>query len=374
MELYLMKTKPLMQTNSETIPDLLLRPAIIATPDKLQKASPGDKFADLWALITRGESVLLTGTYGFAMSFYSWLKKRILTDYPVHNYEQARIYREIWHTYSQRVLVGVKDHKVELSKSVENPWLKLFYPDNANFLITWPDYLGLNGARQWYEKGIQYPMLAHRIHPFYGTYFPTRNEHLLLFDKWLKTTTKPEKALDIGTGCGVISFILHAHGVRNIHATDINPNAIFSLNQELEKLGEPYKQSIYPIQKSFFGGFKASVNDLVVFNPPWIPGKAEKSMDQACYFDGGFFDAFFRQADTQCETGAQIVLLFSDYAVVSRQTDTHPLTTAISSHSHIIDLIDHISEPVKQKPAKKKSWLDDIRSREHIELFVLRKK
>lgn len=363
-----------MLTNSNPIPKNLSRPLVKDSPQHMRSAIPGEKFADLWSAIVRGDKILLTGTYGFAMSFYAWLKKRIASEYPVHNYKQARLYREAWYQYNQHVFIGVKNHKVELDKSVQNPWFEIFYPDKDHFLITFSDYLGLNGAWQWHVKGIQYPMLKHKIHPFYGAYFPTRHEHLSLFDQWLSEQTKPKRLLDIGTGCGVLSFIAYAQGIANVHATDINPNAIHSLHGDLNRLGEAYRQSIRAEENSFFGSFEGTSNDLVVFNPPWLPGKVEKTLDEACYFQQGFFDSFFKALDASCNKGTTIALLFSDYALASGQTSEHPISSAIETHDHMVDMLDHISRPVRQSPAKGKGWLDNIRNKENVELYVLRKK
>ena len=64
------------------------------------------------------------------------------------------------------------------------------------------------------------------INPYYGAYFPTRFDHLKLFDKWLKKYTgSKEKAIEIGVGSGILSYQLIKNGFSDIYASDTNKNA-----------------------------------------------------------------------------------------------------------------------------------------------------
>jgi methylase of polypeptide subunit release factors len=58
-----------------------------------------------------------------------------------------------------------------------------------------------------------------------------------MFDKWLgRNRGMFSSATDIGTGCGILSFLMAKHGIEKIHATDINPNAVYSTRKEIERL------------------------------------------------------------------------------------------------------------------------------------------
>ena len=92
-------------------------------------------------------------------------------------------------------------------------WLEKLYPASGDFLLTFPQIQGLNSAWQWYTNGIVIPVLRNKIHPYYGVYFPTRFEHLVLFDNWLKRYNGLKKtAIDIGIGSGILSLMLVKHG------------------------------------------------------------------------------------------------------------------------------------------------------------------
>ncbi|MEP1488725.1 MAG: hypothetical protein ABJK28_09885 [Algibacter sp.] len=92
-------------------------------------------------------------------------------------------------------------------------WLEKLYPEITDFLLPFPHVQGLNSAWQWYQNGISIPVLRNKIHPYYGTYFPTRFDHLILFDNWLNRYNGPKKsAIEVGIGSGVLSFQMIKHG------------------------------------------------------------------------------------------------------------------------------------------------------------------
>ncbi len=260
-----------------------------------------------------------------------------------------------------------------LKGAPKNPWIKELYPKTPDFFITFSDFLGLNGAWQWYLKGKSYQVLKHLIHPFYGVYFPTRESHLTLFDRWLAKQPLIAKAADIGTGSGILSFIMHKHGVKQIHATDINPNAIFSLQEDLKRLHITSGQIIFPEQADMLGSFNPEKGDLVVCNPPWIPGKPLTALDHGSYYEEGFFHRLFDTLQAKCPGGVLIAILFSDFAQVAGISKSHPIEDSLQIHHKAFKLQVYDRAPVQDKPSKRKTWIQEIRSKEHVELFVLEK-
>lgn len=357
----------------EPLPHDLHRPPIHPATAEVVELTPETPFAHAFRQLSQGAALCLTGSYGSAMAFYSWMKKRIGARHPIHDYASSRRHRDAWYACSARALIRISHHEPTLAKAPRNPWLRAFFPDLPEFFISFADFLGLNGAWQWYRKGVRYPVLPHPIHPFYGTYFPTRHDHLLLFDRWLEDTGTGhhERAMDMGTGSGVLAFIMHARGVPHIHATDINPNAIYSVRQDLKRLGSKAEEGIIPEEGDLLGGFQPGPRDLVVFNPPWIPGEPEKPMDEACYYRPGFFEVFFRRMARQCPSGTTLALLFSDFAVAAGLLEEHPVLDALESQGAAFTLTDHLREPVRQAPARVNAWLSEVRRREQVELLVL---
>ena len=347
-----------------------VKPEIYPDDNDLPVFRGGMNYRHVLKKLDSGPGIKVQGSYATAMAFYSWLKKRITSKHPVYNYITSRITREIINKKTSKIFVKISHHKPEPEKAPEIPWLKIFYPGNPDFLISLPDMLGLNGAWQWYEKGIKYPVLEHRLHPYYGVYFPTRTEHLILFDQWLeKNKGRFTNAADIGTGCGILSFIMARHGMKRVYATDINPNAVYSTSKEIERFR--LSKCINIEQASFFGSVRDDL-DLAVFNPPWIPGKCNSITDMGVYYEEGFFEKFFTEAAARLAPGTILIVLFSSFAIEAGITDHNPVEKAVNHDKFILE--DKITRSVTEKAkAKSKNWLNELRSKEKIELWIFKR-
>ncbi|MFA5648185.1 MAG: methyltransferase [Bacteroidales bacterium] len=318
--------------------------------------------------LRRGESYFFEGTYGTAMAFYSWLKKQINQICPITDYQSSRANRNLLRKLNQQVLVRVVNAQVDLTNAPSIPWLAEFYPNLTEFYLPFSDILGINGAWQWYSNGVSFPNLQHKVHPYYGAYFPTRTEHLQLFDEWLQRSKPFSNAMDLGTGCGVLSFYMLKHGIGNVLATDINPNALRSVELDLQRQGN--SQQVRLLQTDLFRNVDASKLDLVVFNPPWIPDKVNGNIDLAMYYDDDFFERFFRSASDALPKGCKLVILFSTFAKAAGLNVEHPIAREISTNNRFT-LVNHIQIPITQKPSNRKGWLSDIRMNEQVELWEL---
>jgi hypothetical protein len=352
-----------------SLPKNLLKPEIFPVSINPYDVNPGVPFRKIYSFLKQGKTVCLTGTYGFALGFYSWLKKQNQINFPVKDYQTSRANREALRLLNKNLFIGVRQHFANLEKAPDNPWLKILYPQQDEFLIRFSDFLGMNGAWQWYHKGIQFPALDEKVHPFYGVYFPTRHEHLLLFDIWLEKNTGFTKALDIGTGCGVLTLMMLKHGIPFVHATDVNPNAVYSTNCEV--LRRNLQEKMMVEQASLTGSFIAGNNDLIVFNPPWIPAQTETEMDSATYYEPGFFEAVFDQLYASSVTGSALAMLFSNFARVAGINNVHPIEEEIQNKSRFL-LMEKLEAPMMQAPSSRKSWLSKIRQKEKVELWVMR--
>lgn len=318
----------------------------------------------------RGKTYCAEGTYGTAMAFYSWLKKQVNLLYPITSYESSRVNRDRLRELSRRFLVRIVIHQIDLEKSPPVPWLREFYPYLQDFYLPFTDVLGINGAYQWYVNGMQFIGLQHKVHPYYGAYFPTRTEHLQLFDSWLQHSKPVINAIDLGTGCGVLTYYMLKHGVQDIVATDINPNAIHSVGEELARLNMHGKVRL--INTDLLEGVSCENIDLLVFNPPWIPDNATGSLDLAMYYHNDLFERFFSSAYEVLPLSCKLVILFSTFAQAAGLKVDHPIRHELNNQKRF-RLVNHIQSPVNQKPSHKKSWLAEIRNAETIELWELKR-
>lgn len=96
-------------------------------------------------------------------------------------------------------------------------------------------------------------------------------------------------------------------------------------------------------------------------------------MDTAFYFEDRFFEDFFSEMDRACMPGTTIALIFSDFSIAAGIATEHPVEHALQNHQKHFSLLSRIQKPVTQKASPKKSWIQQVRNKETVELFVIRK-
>ena len=272
-----------------------------------------------------GKYVLVEGVYSNGMQVLAELKRSLLLKHNDKSFQGQRAYRSAFREASHRLLLKVKDNKLSVRKSPDIGWLELLYPDVSEFYISFPQVQGLNSSWQWYKKGIEVKALDLTLHPYYGTYFPTRFDHLKLFDKWLKRYDGARtNAIDMGVGSGVLSFQLIQNGFENIFACDTNKNAIIGVSKEVQRLG--FEDKITLKSSDLFENCDVKA-DVIVFNPPWLLAKhdLEEGIDKAIYYEEDLFPRFFEQAQKHLAPDGKIVLIFSNLAQVVDEESTHPI-------------------------------------------------
>jgi len=224
----------------------------------------------------------------------------------------------------------------------------------------------LHGAWNRYQDGVRLAVLGHRIHPFYGTYAPTRVSHLELFGTWLSQYQGPRvRAIDVGTGCGVLALMLCRAGFERVLATDNNPNAIESVARELRRLA-----SAPPIDllHGDLLGEDTTPADLIVFNPPWIRGEIEGLLDSALYFNDGLFERFFEQACARLTPTGRVVLVFSNILELVQPDVPHPILAELERGR--LRLVQKLHRKVKPSPTETG---ERRRTRERVEVWELAK-
>ena len=315
-----------------------------------------------------GKYVLVEEFYSNGLQVLNELKRNLLLKHKDKSFQGQRDYRTAFRKASHRLLVKVKENKLQVKKSPDFGWLELLYPDVSEFYISFPEVQGMNSSWQWYEKGIEVKTLDLRLHPYYGTYFPTRFDHLKLFDKWLKKYDGSKtNAIDIGVGSGVLSFQLIQNGFENIYASDTNKNAIIGVNEEIKRL--EYEKQITLSHEDLFENCDIKA-DVIVFNPPWLLAKhkLEEGIDKAMYYEADLFDRFFEQAQNHLTPDGKIVLIFSNLAEVVDKNSTHPIIEELQKNNRYRKEL-HLKRDVRASSRRTKRR--DSRDNEKVELWVL---
>ena len=95
----------------------------------------------------------------------------------------------------------IRNHKVGVPGAPYIGFLAELYPEAPDFALPMVALLDLHKAWQHYHNGTTLAVLGRRLHPFYGTYAPTRVSHLELFGTWLSQYGGGRvEAVDVGTG------------------------------------------------------------------------------------------------------------------------------------------------------------------------------
>jgi methylase of polypeptide subunit release factors len=186
-----------------------------------------------------------------------------------------------------------------------------------------------------------------------------------LFATWLSQYKGPRaRAIDVGTGCGVLALLLCRAGFERVLATDCNPNAIESVTRELRRL--PSAPPIVPHHGDLLGDDPRPA-DLIVFNPPWMRGAVEGPLDRALYYEEGLFERFFAQASTRLTPSGRIVLVFSSLGQLVQPDVPHPIQAELERGR--FRQVQKLRRKVK--PAPSRTGGPTRRTRERVEVWEL---
>lgn len=315
-----------------------------------------------------GKPLLITAFYSNGLLLLRELQMHLKRKLSNKSFQEQRKYRSEYRKLSNLILIEIVDHKLTVKKSPSIGWLEKLYPETSNFLLTFPQVQGLNSSWQWYQNGISIPVLRNKVHPYYGTYFPTRFEHLVLFDNWLKRYEGPKKsAIDVGIGSGILSFQMIKYGFQKVFGTDTNPNAIVGLR---EFMGETKLSRKIELDFGHLFGKWEKQTELIVFNPPWLPESRDQDRnDEAIYYNENLFPDFFVGAKKRLLPDGKLVIIFSNLAQITNVTKDHPIEKELAEGGRF-QLEKCYKKTVKDASDKTKRdqyW----RSSEEVELWVL---
>lgn len=192
-------------------------------------------------------------------------------------------------------------------------------------LISLTELQGVISAWQWHQRGVPVPALGALIHPRYGVFSPTRSEYVDLVARAPLPTSGAGtqaggtgtpadgaglRAMDIGTGTGVLAAVLARRGIPHVTATDLNPRAVACARENIERLGLTKQVTVQ--QADLFPEGRA---DLVVCNPPWLPGDPSSALELGIYdAESGMLSGFLAQLPDHLTPAGEGWLVLSDLA------------------------------------------------------------
>ena len=300
------------------------KPTPISPGEELIRFDSNTDVRETLYAMKEGKSVLITEFYSNGMLLLKELQKHLKIRLQNKTIKEQHAFRAEYHRLSNLILLKIINHEVVVDKAPKIGWFDKLYPDNKDFLLTFSQVQALNSSWQKYKNGVKVPVLRNKVHPYYGTYFPNRFDHLVMFDNWLKRYQGPKKsAIDVGTGSGVLAIQMVQHGFQKVFGTDNNPNAIVGLT---EFMGETkLSRKIELDHGNLFGKWKKE-SELIVFNPPWLPSlSTEENFDEAVYYNKNLFPKFFAEADNRLTDDGKLLILFSNSAEIKNLTKENPI-------------------------------------------------
>jgi tRNA1(Val) A37 N6-methylase TrmN6 len=349
----------------------ILKPTPIVPIEKLiHFDSTSDAKTTIYAM-KKGRAVLITEFYSNGMSLLKELQKHLKNRLPNKTLKEQREFRAEYLKLSNLILLEITDQKLVVDKAPNIGWLEKLYADHNHFLLTFSQVQGLNSAWQWYTNGISVPVLRNKIHPYYGSYLPTRFDQLILFDNWLKRYKGPKKsAIDVGIGSGVLSFQMIEHGFQKVFGTDTNPNAIVGLK---EFMGDTKLSRKIELDHGHLFGKWEKETELIVFNPPWLPAISNsENADEAIYYNKNLFPKFFTEANNRLSKAGKLVILFSNLGQITKVSKEHPIEKELAKGVRF-KLEKCLKRSVKAT-AEKTKRKEQVSNLEEVELWVLVKK
>lgn len=268
--------------------------------------------------VRKGEFLKYTGTFQNAKQLLSAMSRRLPAVPPsktsLDAFRAERRARQLEHQTLSRLVVGLDaEYRLLLQRAPDvslickQVWGKA---ESALTVVPLKTLLGMQGASEWRRKGLVVPGLEGKLTPHYGVYLPTRTEYVEL------VRTLPDVAgrsvFELGTGTGILSFILLQRGARSVTATDIDPRAVICARENSQQLALADRFTV--IESATWPEGTA---ELIICNPPWLPEPPKNRIDRAVFDENNqFLLAFLEGLESHLAPGGRGVLVLSNLAVL----------------------------------------------------------
>ena len=235
-------------------------------------------------------------------------------------------------------------------------------------LVSLRELLGLVGAHEWRDKGIEVPAAGGSIHPHYGVFAPVRREYVDLVAQapLPAAIAMTSTAFDIGTGTGVLAAVLARRGIARVIATDRDPRALACARANIARLG--LRDRVEVVDADLFPEGRAA---LVVCNPPWVPARPSSPLEHGIYDpDSRMLRGFLAGLAAHLAPGGEGWLILSDLAEHLGLRTRAELTSAIEAASlRVVGRTD--TRPVHPKASDAADPLHAARAAETTSLWRL---
>jgi len=226
------------------------------------------------------------------------------------------------------------------------------------------ELLGITNAHRQRLRGIAVAALGdRRIHPHFGVFAPTRQDYLELLTRVPIPAT--DLAFDIGTGTGVVAAMLVGAGASRVVATDNSGRAVACARDNMARLG--LREHVEVQHRDLFPPGRA---DLVVANPPWVPGSPHSDLERGVFDPAGqVLQRFVRGIGQHLRPDGEAWLVLSDLAeLLELRHPEHVATLIATAGLTVRDRIE-TAPSTRRRSGGRDDPLADLRSHEQIRLW-----
>jgi len=284
-------------------------------PKRIVLADDATRAAPAFHQAAEGTSLLYRGDYHNARQLLAAMARRVSP--PKRTGDLARdfqLYRQAKGREAQlagKLLIPLEpDFTIPLRRApdLRAVLAEAWEPLDGAQLVPLREVLGAVGAHEWREKGVDVPALGGRVHPHYGVFAPIRGEYVDLIAK--TPLQDVNVAFDIGTGTGVLALVLAKRGIAKVVATDSDPRALACARENATRFG--FADRIEVVEADLWPAGRA---DLIVCNPPWLPGRPTSRLERAIYDpDSAFLKRFIAELPAHLAPNGEGWLVLSDLA------------------------------------------------------------
>jgi methylase of polypeptide subunit release factors len=289
--------------------------------------------------------------------------------YRMQQAQRARILGMVLIEFDAKCAIALR-RAPDVAAACREAYLDAVLEVHEGFVAPLRELLGMVGAHEWRKNGVAIGALNARIHPHYGVFSPVRGEYIDLVAR----APLPEPchhALDVGTGTGVLAAVLARRGVDHVVATDNSPRALACATENIARL--QLGRSVTVVEADLFptGPAAPAAFDLLLCNPPWLPGKPGTMLEHAVYDpDSRMLRGFLAGAAARLQPSGQAWLVMSDLAELIGLRGRDQLATWIAEAGLVVVGKDD-TRPVHGRAQDRSDPLHDARRREVTSLWRL---
>ncbi len=117
--------------------------------------------------------------------------------------------------------------------------------------------------------------------------YPPREDSQLMVEVLKQQDFAGKSVLDMGTGTGILAHVALHQGAESVVAADVNPQALRNAMENLEHSSaeDAVNRAVF-VETDLFQRIKRDF-DVILFNPPYVPGDEELGTDGEKSWAGG---------------------------------------------------------------------------------------